>query len=316
MWSVVALVSQRSSSRGSMRATCSAVSLALLVACGPGAAPPIGDTVTGTVSGVVTSGSSEALSSTSTPTGGSTHIDPSDPNDGTADPSGTNAATSAPASDLGDSTECDPLLQDCPEGEKCTAWVKGDGQAWNANKCVKVMGDGAPGEPCTAPEGGTTGIDDCGFGAMCWDVGENDIGTCVAMCTGEPGDVKCPPAFSCAIADDGILFLCFPWCDPLGDDCTAGYACIPMDGTFGCFLNEAAQVNDICVSANACAQGLLCIESAMASAACDAQAPGCCQPYCELPNGLCPNPDQQCRPWYDPMGEVPPGYEDVGFCGV
>ena len=30
----------------------------------------------------------------------------------------------------------------------------------------------------------------------------------------------------------------------------------------------------------------------------------------------CPNPDQLCLPWYYPMQSIPPGYEDVGICGI
>jgi hypothetical protein len=44
---------------------------------------------------------------------------------------------------------------------------------------------------------------------------------------------------------------------------------------------------------------------------------GCCTPFCEFPDGACPNPDQQCVQWFDPM-MLPEGDPqlDIGFCGV
>ncbi len=46
-------------------------------------------------------------------------------------------------------TPCDVFKQDCPEGEKCSAYADDGGTSWNASKCVPVNGDGQPGEPCT-----------------------------------------------------------------------------------------------------------------------------------------------------------------------
>jgi len=45
---------------------------------------------------------------------------------------------------------------------------------------------------------------------------------------------------------------------------------------------------------------------------------GCCQPFCDFVNmdQPCPNPDQKCVQWFDPMMPIPPGSEDVGVCSI
>jgi hypothetical protein len=81
----------------------------------------------------------------------STTVDTDDgPNDTTAS---TGSFYAGPAGDFGWPSECDPFLQDCPEGEKCVSYASSGG-SWDANKCVPVLGDGAAGEPCSY--GGTT----------------------------------------------------------------------------------------------------------------------------------------------------------------
>lgn len=174
-----------------------------------------------------------------------------------------------------------------------------------------------PAPPCFAPEGGTGGIDDCAFGSMCWNVDENKQGTCVAQCTGDVIAPVCPLGFSCAVSAEAILILCLPFCDPLIQDCPGGDPCIPNADVFFCGLDasgEMGAVNDPCEFINSCDQGLACIPSADASAACDPDTQGCCQPFCKFPGAPCPNPDQQCTQWYDPMMPIPPGFEDVGIC--
>jgi hypothetical protein len=170
-----------------------------------------------------------------------------------------------------------------------------------------------PGDPCTAPEGGTSGIDDCGPGWFCWEVAVDDQGYCVALCTGSIEAPACEVGYQCAFFGDAPL--CLIRCDPLMQICL-GETCLPYEDGFICVGDEsgdAGQANDPCAVFNACDPGLVCLPPETASSACDLQAFGCCQPYCQLPDGTCPNPDQQCLPWYDPMMPIAPGYEDVGY---
>lgn len=106
--------------------------------------------------------------------------------------------------------DCDSLAQDCPEGEKCAPWNADGGTDWNGTKCVMVIGDGAPGEPCTAPDGKFGGIDDCAAGSFCWNVDRNNLGTCVAQCTGDTDSPLCPPNFKCQVGQNFNINLCFP----------------------------------------------------------------------------------------------------------
>ena len=219
-------------------------------------------------------------------------------------------------------SECDPWTQDCPEGQKCMPWANDGGNSWNALKCTEVMPNaGKPGDECTVEGSGVSGVDSCEKGAMCWNVSqETGKGTCVAFCTGSPEAPMCadPDSF-CAIANDGVLTLCFPNCDPLLQDCPGTDVCIPNPngGNFLCVLDASGDLgkqNDPCEYANACDPGLVCVDPALASE-CDPMAAGCCLPFCDLMNPDCTNQGAMCLPWYE-MNMAPPGYENVGVCGL
>ena len=298
----------------------SLIPLSTLLACGPLASTEL------------TSTTDETTSSTTTTT---PLPDPTTTSPGPTTTTSTTTATTEPTSSgttlpqdfiitpdggaIG-TIECDVFKQDCPDGQKCAAWADNSGGAWNATKCVAVIGDGAPGEPCTAPEGGVAGIDDCAFGAMCWGVDLNNHGTCIALCTGTPQAPKCLPGFHCPLVSDGVLNLCFPTCNPLIQDCPGDDLCLadPDGTTFTCVLDasgDLGKTNDPCEFANACDKGLMCLETATAASACDPRSTGCCQPFCKFPGSPCPNPDQQCLQYFDPM-TVPPGYESIGVCAI
>ena len=199
--------------------------------------------------------------------------------------------------------ECDNFAQDCADGEKCVAWAEGGGGSWNATKCVKVTGSGQHGDVCMTEGGGTSGIDDCDKGVMCWNVDENNAGTCVALCTGSAEAPKCIDNLPCTIANEGVLNLCLPSCDPLLQDCPGDDLCIPNGDNFVCVLDasgEEGQAHDVCEFANACDKGLVCLDTMGASSECDPAAAGCCEPFCEFPDGACPAADQQCVQWFDP----------------
>ncbi len=221
-------------------------------------------------------------------------------------------------------TECDNWAQDCPEGQKCMPYAEGS-TAWNGTKCVDVKPEmGQHGDSCTVEGGGTSGIDTCAKGVMCWEVDpETLIGTCVAQCTGTQDAPVCNIAdTSCFISNDGVLNLCLPLCDPLAQDCPGTSLCIPNpknNEEFTCVLDasgEEGQTFDACEYINVCDKGLLCANPALASE-CNAGANGCCLPFCPLDEdpAMCPGVGQQCLPWFE-VGTAPPGYENVGFCGI
>ena len=218
---------------------------------------------------------------------------------------------------------CDIWLDDCPEGQKCMPVALDGATFWDGHRCVPVVADpAAPGDPCTVLGTGFDGLDTCDRRAMCWYTDpDTKMGTCLAMCSGSLDAPFCDPGSFCALSSDPVLILCVPNCDPLVPDCPNGDLCInnPQDPTgFVCVLDasgDEGQIFDPCEFANACDPGLLCLLPELA-AECDPQALGCCLPFCDLslPNA-CPGQGQQCLPWFE-QGQAPPGYENVGVCGL
>lgn len=274
--------------------------------------PPTGDT-----GSTVTSGSSSG-------DGGSS----GDPSHFTGDTGSTGEPFIHPSDGGGAAGECSVWTQDCSEGQKCSAYADDGGSSWNANKCVPVMPDPhAPGEACTVTGSGVSGIDDCELGSMCWDVGDDLMGTCVALCTGSLEEPMClDPATACVIYNDGVLNLCLDRCDPLTGDCPdPNDLCLPAsledpDG-FLCIVDasgDGGQVHTPCTFANSCDAGLLCRPAASASE-CDQQAGSCCEPVCDLtvpdPDSQCTGVGQKCVAFFMP-DMAPEGDEDVGVCAV
>lgn len=223
----------------------------------------------------------------------------------------------------GGACECDVWAQDCPVGEKCAPWANDGGTAWNATRCVSIDDNpGEPGDPCQAEGTGVSGLDDCNASSLCWDVDERNMGTCVAFCSGSEASPVCEdPDESCVIANDGVLILCLPSCDPLMSDCGDGSACYPTETGFVCVFDasgEQGAYGDACEFTNACDPGLWC---APAETVPGCTQPRCCTEFCDLsdadPDGSCSGAagGQSCVPWYE-EGQVPPGYEDVGTCAI
>ena len=215
--------------------------------------------------------------------------------------------------DVGD-VMCDNFEQNCNEGEKCAPWASPDG-TWMGNKCVQIHGDGTAGEPCTAEGEGLTGVDDCALGHLCWNVDMLGQGKCYALCTGTSATPVCAEGFACLGMD--IIWLCLRKCDPLLQDCPNSEVCVNVNEEFVCepdASGDEGQFNDPCEYVNACDSGLVCSLSIKTSAACNQQIDGCCTPFCMIPDGPCPNPDQSCVPWHG--FEPPPGEEDIGQCAI
>ena len=219
--------------------------------------------------------------------------------------------------------QCDVFKQDCPAmgdiEQKCTAYANNGGSSWNATKCTPVTGENAVGDTCTTEGGGVSGNDTCIKGAMCWGVDpETNEGTCVGLCTGTAESPVCAEAGTvCAIANDGVLNLCLPGCDPLASDCAGDDLCIPVGDGFTCVLDasgEEGQQYDPCEYANACDQGLFCADPKNAGM-CDANATGCCLQFCDTTEMPTPCTDGlKCVTWWAEGQSIPPGLENLGAC--
>jgi hypothetical protein len=264
----------------------------------------------------------EPGSTTSAVTTGTSSSATSEPT--TSEPSFTSADPTCPlftCADFGPVyPDCDNFAQDCPEGQKCEAVITDGGGAWNAAHCVPVLGADLPGDPCTA-EDVAAGLDSCIEGAMCWGVDMNGNGKCVALCQGSPDAPSCPNNGLCTVFSEGFLALCITHCDPLLQDCDVGEACYPIKDNFTCAPDASGgtgKANDPCEFINVCEAGLLCAGPEFVGAGCPPGSIGCCTPFCKFPGQICPNPDQQCIQWFDPMN-LPPEPKDaasIGFCGV
>lgn len=241
----------------------------------------------------------------------------------TGSSSSTNSITTIATVTTGDDTStgeppvgepCDLYTQTCPDGQRCVP--TGEDSSSDAGRCVPVTGDRLVGEPCTLVQPGLEGVDDCVAGALCWHV-VGDAGVCVGLCEGAPDMPICAsPDAACAMAD-GLPPLCLGRCDPLLQDCPHDDTCVP-GGWGGEFLCEpdasgpSGVAFDPCDAHNQCDKGLLCLTSEVASE-CDADASGCCLPYCEVGSMMCPGAMQTCQAWYL-EGTAPPGFEAVGVC--
>lgn len=215
---------------------------------------------------------------------------------------------------------CDPLLDDCPPGEKCMPWASDGGHRWDATRCTPLADDPAQhGESCTVQDSPYSGIDDCEAHAMCWDVdGESLTGTCAALCM-SPGLV-CPEGSHCILSADSIFALCDLHCDPLLQDCGDGEGCYPTRDKFSCASDasdDGGDIGDACMFANVCAPGLFCAD-AIVIPTCGASA-GCCSPFCDASDGNADVecdaalPGTTCSPWSG-AGEAPPRYASLGAC--
>jgi hypothetical protein len=220
-----------------------------------------------------------------------------------------------PVFDMPVVSTCDPFEQDCPPGEKCVPSSIG-GDVWDVNKCVPVLGEQQPGEPCTY-DGLVEGTDDCDATSLCWNVTEIDgelIGTCHAFCLGTADDPECPEDTSCNISSEGSVNVCNQSCDPLVQDCGAGLGCYWANTDFSCiFTTENLPTGEPCGYINDCAPGNLCTTAEVLP---DCVGAACCTNFCGLPLGdaqCATQPGTVCTNFFE-RGMAPPGYEDVGLC--
>ena len=139
--------------------------------------------------------------------------------------------------------DCDPWGQDCPRGEKCSPLDNSGDGVWNTTRCTPLEPDpSAVGESCQTEGSVTSGVDTCELGAVCWAVDRASlVGTCVQQCIGNAANSHCPEGTACMIANDGVLTLCLPSCEPLRDACDEGFTCRPTHtrDTFVCLPDDA-----------------------------------------------------------------------------
>jgi hypothetical protein len=179
--------------------------------------------------------------------------------------------------------ECSIWEQDCPEGEKCMPWANDGGHSWNATRCSPLADDpGAPGEACTVEGSGVSGIDSCDGTSMCWFVDPDTLeGTCVPFCIGDESNPSCPDACdTCTISGEGVLTICLPTCDPIGQDCGDGQGCYAWSESFVCAPDASGAggaPGEPCEGINACDPGTMCTTG---DAVPDCEDAGCCSPYC------------------------------------
>ncbi len=229
----------------------------------------------------------------------------------------------------GVSIECSVWDQDCDEGQKCAPWANDGGNAWNATKCVPIdPAMNQPGDACSVEGSGVSGVDSCDVSSMCWNVdGKTNMGTCVAFCTGSEAAPVCDnPSTSCSIANEGVLILCLPTCDPNLQDCPEGEACYGIDTSYVCAPDASGEMGaypDPCEFINACDAGSFCLDASLyPTEACDG-ASGCCTPTCIVGDpGACPGAPAgvECVPWFQD-GERPPpaecgGSDELGICSL
>ncbi len=207
--------------------------------------------------------------------------------------------------------ECDPMAQDCPEGEKCVPVVGNGNAAWDANICVPIMGDAQPGEACTLD---LDWEDDCALGSFCWaNVGQP--GYCQSLCGPE---ASCSAGQGCLIANEGVLPLCGDLCDPeQPDSCAESEGCVAgsMQGESVCV--PGAQVTPqgtVCDELADCQSGFACVNGSVLDE-CDGLA--CCTSFCSLDDpAACDGLDPlECVAFYEP-GMAPRGFENIGICAM
>ena len=290
-------------SRSRLAASCLVIAVALL-GCGPDR--------------LASSGADDESSSAPTgddPTAGST-TNPTTTVDPTTDPEESDddgMTSSAFFGGLGDCAghfycsvnTCDPFAQDCPEGEKCMP-LNQFGNHWDYSRCVPIVGDGAPGEPCTIDDP-AQGPDDCGPTSMCFD------GSCEPFCTGDADNPVCAEGLGCRVdpEENPDLAICLPSCNPLMPACEADDGCYWGADQFLCNPAGSTATGEPCGFVNDCSPGHACLVNEAVPSCLGAS---CCAPFCDLTQPDCSAlPGTECEPWYENAG-APPGLEDVGVC--
>ena len=217
--------------------------------------------------------------------------------------------------DMGDAIpQCDPLAQDCPIGQKCVWYAEpGELRRRNAARCIDVVGDRAPFEPCSLPNGVWADItDDCGADSYCLNALEvTDHGFCAPY--PKPGTIDCDHVPGTTYAtENGSIFphaCLFYGCNPLAPaTCPDGLRCTHypswLYGSLQCWPLPADElpVGAAC-DYEQCGPGKLCLPAEYVPG-CGEQR--CCTEWCDPVEPVCSDPAASC--------EV--GVENIGACVV
>jgi hypothetical protein len=202
-----------------------------------------------------------------------------------------------PNPDQNPTADCDPILQDCPVGEKCVGF--GISGAWDNNKCVPVTGNQGLGQPCSV-DSIASSMDNCDEQGQCFNLDGNNNGVCLAFCGCTYEMPVCAGGTTCLVANDGSLALCVESCDPLLQDCPIGEGCYSSNGGLICAAQGDTPVGESCGFINDCEPGSGCANIP----ACGGL---CCTPFCDV-NGN----DSECAAL---PGTTCMAVETWGVCG-
>lgn len=225
---------------------------------------------------------------------------------------------------------CDVFTQDCPNGEKCTAYGPTGTYIPQGIKCVPLP-DNPKGhnEPCSVGSEGL-GDDNCSTGSVCLDLDYDGSGFCLPYCTGDPDNPICEDDRTCVKLFFGYQFgNCFRQCDPLVQDCAPGEGCY-MDATtvgntgFVCLPVVQEGIGkgfgEGCIGWSSCQPGYACVFDKFVP---DCKFGLCCSSWCDTSEAdPCAQFEQmgmpdslECIAWYQGV-TPPPGLENVGICGI
>jgi hypothetical protein len=190
---------------------------------------------------------------------------------------------------------CDPVEQDCPDGEKCVYVQKPPGY-----RCVDVTGSLGLGERCLAQNG----ADPCGVGLVCIAGSDlSDVGICMALCNPDGPEAWCQETWGYAMATceahgpNGLYPVCDAECSPHTEDCPPGLSCTAISSSppWECVVAGAAADGEACEHSVDCVEGNFCT---YASDLADCDHEFCCNLLCDsFTETGCVGPGEACHWW-------------------
>lgn len=300
--------------------------------------PGIDDSASSGESSVGTEGMSSTLDPTSagtssgstggnTTAGGATEEAPGTTDSGSvsaSEPGGTGCQGFICPPDVGAMIpQCDPMAQDCPAGQKCVWYALPDETRRRHHaRCIDVVGDRAPFEACSLPNGIWTDVsDDCGAESFCLEgLGVTDHGFCAPF--PKPGTQDCSDFPGTQFAtENGSIFphACLHFeCNPQAPEtCPAGLQCLFYPAfLYGTNFCWEVPPGDEPVGAGCdfdqCGEGKLCLSAEYVPGCADAR---CCTEWCDLGAPNCSDPAASCED-FPVWNEEHPSFATLGACAI